>query len=210
MARGFGTSLGVGGTDKITTALDHITAARTYVVRIYRNGAGGGNFGRIFGNSSDLLLCDSAGNFLQFNRGFSTTGGAWKGGVGVGSTLNAPYVVGLSHDGSTSAPTMYRNGLGVAVTTITAPVGSITLTSSTFLVGNVAASTRVWDGYISDFYVFDSVLTAKEHEELASNIGALWRPRRIWVPVSAASGPPTLAAIAASDLTASGARLTVT
>lgn len=105
---------------------------------------------------------------------------------------------------------MYRNGLGVAVTTITAPVGSITLTSSTFLVGNVVASNRVWDGYISDFYVFDSVLTAKEHEELASNIGALWRPRRIWVPVSAASGPPTLAAIAASDLTASGARLTVT
>lgn len=38
----------------------------------------------------------------------------------------------------------------------------------------------------------------------------LFAPRRIWVPVSAASGPPTLAAIAASNLTASGARLTVT
>lgn len=105
---------------------------------------------------------------------------------------------------------MYRNGDGVAITTITTPVGSITLTSSTFLVGNVVANNRNWDGYISDFYVFDSVLTAKEHAELAGNIGALWAPRRIWVPVSAASGPPTLAAIAASNLTASGARLTVT
>ena len=38
----------------------------------------------------------------------------------------------------------------------------------------------------------------------------IFAPRRIWVPVSAASGPPTLAAIAASNLTASGARLTVT
>ena len=38
----------------------------------------------------------------------------------------------------------------------------------------------------------------------------LFAPQRIWVPVSAASGPPTLAAIAASALTASGARLTVT
>ncbi len=38
----------------------------------------------------------------------------------------------------------------------------------------------------------------------------IFAPRRIWVPVSAAGGPPTLAAIAAGNLTASGARLTVT
>lgn len=51
-------------------------------------------------------------------------------------------------------------------------------------------------------------------EEMARRFHAnpfeIFAPRRIWVPVSAASGPPTLAAIAASALTASGARLTVT
>lgn len=42
-----------------------------------------------------------------------------------------------------------------------------------------------------------------------SSYKAVFAPRRIWVP-SSASGPPTLAAITASNLTASGARLTVT
>lgn len=51
---------------------------------------------------------------------------------------------------------------------------------------------------------------AKVSATLASPWEELFEPQRIWVPASAAGGPPTLAAITASNLTASGARLTVT
>ncbi len=57
---------------------------------------------------------------------------------------------------------------------------------------------------------FRRALTDSEALALCDNPWQIFAPRRIWVPVSAASGPPTLAAIAASNLTASGARLTVT
>lgn len=60
------------------------------------------------------------------------------------------------------------------------------------------------------FFSFQGALDDAELAELAVDPLRLFKPKPIWVPVSAASGPPTLAAIAASDLTASGARLTVT
>ena len=53
-------------------------------------------------------------------------------------------------------------------------------------------------------------IAAPMAREISLDPALVFAPRRIWVPVSAASGPPTLAAIAASNMTTSGARLTVT
>lgn len=53
-------------------------------------------------------------------------------------------------------------------------------------------------------------LTDEEAVVHVRNPWQIFEPKRIVVPVSAASGPPTLAAIVAGNLTASGVRLTVT
>ncbi len=73
-----------------------------------------------------------------------------------------------------------------------------------------AFADRYINGTVFDARFYDRALSALEIRQIYREPWQLFAPRRIWVPVSAASGAPTLAAIAASNLTASGARLTVT
>lgn len=193
MARGFGTTYGVGTTDTIASGFSSVTARRTYLIRYRRSGAGGGSFGRLFDAGGDLLTVDAAGNFVQFNRAFSTTGGAWKTAVSVGSSVDTDYFLAVTHDGSTAQPLFYRNGELTSTTTITAPLGSITLGTSEFYIGNRSAGDRNWDGVISDFYVFNNVLTAGDISKFYSDIGLLWSPYKIPIPYApAAGGTPTL------------------
>ena len=106
-------------------------------------------------------------------------------------------------------PKMYRNGslaTGTSTTYGVNPAG--TLKPSTSLRIN-NGSLRL-NGAVSSVLIWNRALTPIEVAEVSANPWQLFAPRRIWVPVSAASGAPTLAAIAASNLTASGARLTVT
>lgn len=74
-------------------------------------------------------------------------------------------------------------------------------------ISNYSADTLLFSGR------FVPLITDDWQETLLQWTKEPWRlfePKRVLVPVTAASGPPTLAAIAASNLTASGARLTVT
>lgn len=70
--------------------------------------------------------------------------------------------------------------------------------------------TRYINGTVYDARFYDRALSALEILQIYNDPWQLFAPKRIWVSVPAASGPPTLAAIAASNLTTSGARLTVT
>ena len=76
--------------------------------------------------------------------------------------------------------------------------------------GAVLYSQYGMSGSISLVAMLPYAVSDRAAAELTLNPWQLFAPRRILVSVPAASGPPTLAAIAASNLTASGARLTVT
>lgn len=215
LARGFGSTFGVASTDLIETTLKTTPTEVTYVIKASINGYGGANLGRIFekrvsGAGTTGLYVDAAsGNKLVFYSGRSTTAGIWNVPVPASSVITL--AVSYSSASNANVPIIYFDGVSQSVTTISAPVGTVTTDSDSYVIGNRKNdSARNFDGRLSDFSVFRSILSNAEIVDLSSNAWEIWEAQRIWVPVSAASGPPTLAAIAASNLTASGARLTVT
>lgn len=109
---------------------------------------------------------------------------------------------------SNTSRTIYVNGSS-GVTSAVSIVMPSDLTVVTVLNNNRPAI-----GGVALPLILNIALTQAEslrlYREQQSNPWKIFAPKRIWVPVSAAGGPPTLAAIAASNLTASGARLTVT
>ena len=125
------------------------------------------------------------------------------------TALSFPAALGLHHVVLYAADTDVRVWVDGALHT-TSTGSRVWAASSVFnsLYGLDGSGSEAEVGVLHQFY-WDAA-----SPELAAYVARDWRqlyePKRIWVPVSAASGPPTLAAIAASNLTASGARLTVT
>lgn len=188
LARGFGTTVGVASTDRVLTTLSGTVASRTIIVRYVRAGAGGGSAGRVFDNTQEQVNYSDGTSLLSFSRDFSTTDGAWTTPAsGVGTATNTPFVFAIAYDASSTAnnPGIYINGSPVTVTRATAPVGSFAAGSTAYSLGNRAAGDRAFNGSLSDFLVFDSILTDGEIAELADP-SRIWADRSIWVPVAAA------------------------
>src|SRR5580700_9929892 len=111
MARGFGSTFGIGSTDSIKAGYTAAPATQsTFYVRVWGNGHGGGNLGRIVdqnngGNGSTF------GFFIDDNQattastysvayGFSTTFGQWRFTAPSSSTWHSIVV---TFDGSSSS-----------------------------------------------------------------------------------------------------------
>lgn len=121
---------------------------------------------------------------------------------------NQEYDVFLSHPGGNAGYTLEVLGVSsnTSSTSTTTPVSANWFVQ----VGANIATAAPGDKMVFFGGLFNKVLTADERSALAARPANIFKPSRILVPVSAAGGPPTLAAIAASNLTTSGARLTVT
>lgn len=163
MARGFGATRGVGATDNIVPAINTRTDTRSYAFWLKRFSDGGGGAGRVFAQGSDALTTNGSGD-IQLTAHFSTTNGIWL-------TTNTQFGVGVNVHGlitydasnTTNDPIIYINGSPVAITETTAPVGGHVVTSVTMLVGNIiTALNRVVDGDISEFAIWNRVLTPSE------------------------------------------------
>lgn len=117
----------------------------------------------------------------------------------------------LSHSGTTAS--LYINGALIGTATRSAGsmtrlyVGASTLANS---FGEYASSMPFIGMPMALTRALSAAEVARLYAEQLDNPWQVLAPKRVWFPVSAASGPPTLAAITASNLTASGARLTVT
>lgn len=192
LARGFGTTVGVASTDRVLTTLSDHPLQRTWIIRSIRTGSGGGGLGRYFDVSSAVfLLDDNTTSRYQFGRGATGSSGFWqiaRQGNGV------PGVVAVSYDettGLSAVPTMYLDGIKKTLITSTQPVGTLTAKTGGYYVGNSSATNRNYNGSLSDFLVFDSILTDGEIAELADPSRVL-ADRTIWVPVSLASSNVTI------------------
>lgn len=168
--------------------------------------------GRIFQDTSGDGTTEGEGFWLTSGGPFyirsTTTGagfrqfttGAWT------APNNTWYSTGLTHDQSSlsNRPTQYANGtLHGVVTESTAGTGAYKTGSGTITVGNRVAADRTWPGFIRSLLIFDSLLTAEEHKELADNPNAIFAPRSIWVPVSVGGGGASTITAAAGASTAS-------
>ena len=164
------------------------------------------------GSDRPFVIYQSTNATYRFTAGPSSTNGAHQW-LAAGSPVDRQRDVfvlttinGISS--TTSADwALYRNG---ELVTQSGRTNYSSSTSGGFRVGALLTGSDPWEGMIGDLTMWARVLDADEAARWCENVNVLYEPRRIWVPVSAASGPPTLGAIAASNLTASGARLTVT
>ncbi len=209
VARGFGATVGAGTTDCVQVTSVPRDTFLSFVVRARRDGAGGGNLGRLLMHGINLLYHNNASSRIMFERDSTGTRPSW---FWPQLTAGVYQTICVTSSGISSTPILYLDGIRQAAATLeVGGTGSTATATANVIIGNnaITGGVRVWDGAIGDSFIFNSILSDSEAAEL-SDTNRIWQKRRIWVPVPAASGPPTLAAIAASDLTASGARLTVT
>lgn len=149
MARGFGSSRGVGSTDAIAATVNLSPSARVAVFAIaLRNGNGGGGFGRIcdIGSSNCAFYFDSGTSELIFQYRWSGGTAIWRAAAPSSGVFHS---VGFDYDPSSTAndPLIYVNGASVTVTEQTAPSGTATTDAATALRwGNRSGGDRNWDG----------------------------------------------------------------
>ncbi len=196
LARGFGATLGVGTTDAVRTNLTAHATNRTYIVRFFLRSAsaGGGGLGRIFDKqvtaASEAFYVNNNGGapHLRFARTFTT--GQTEYATQNNSVVNGQsYVLAVTYDSSSpsNAPRIWINGGLQSLTSLSTGTGSAIVTTDAYALGNRPSdSLRNIDGWISDFFVFDSILSNGDIEELSSDLNQIWQDRRIWVPVAAA------------------------
>lgn len=185
IVRGFGSTVGVGTTDKITTPLIEGSVLTTIFAVVDKRGNGGGGLGRITQNAmGSIIQAGGAGaNRLFVNH--STTQGVWF----LPDLLTGfSGACAVTHDASSNAnlPRCWLKGVEGTVTVSTAPVGTRTTTATAVNIGNVVAGTGVFDGYIGPYYLFRRVLSPAEVVELTRNPWQIFKPlvRRIYFNVA--------------------------
>ena len=169
MARGFGTTDGVGTTDRLTSTYDVVSGGTvTIAAWIWITGAGGGGVGRIFTNAagSRHWWYDNAAGTLVFIIGYSPLGGFW---AITAPTLGAWHHVAVTYDGASTAndPLIYLNGVSVAVTETQSPSGTILTAAAAWIIGNENGGAGGWNGRLAEFGHWTRLLSADEIAGLA-------------------------------------------
>jgi hypothetical protein len=173
--RGFGATFGTGTSDIVTPA-SSITlpvAALTHVAKVRRNGAGGGNFGRIWQHSSSIysyITWENASGRWAYARPGTTFGNwAWAAGTAAGSE----YIIVLTMASGDTDPVVYIiSGGSVTIPTITRlQAGSgYSEAAGTLSIGNRASDlARVFDGQIEWVGIWDRVLSSGDVLALAAD-----------------------------------------
>lgn len=159
MSRGFGSTFGAGATDVATLNFAGAPSATLSMSFWYnRNGAGGGSAGRIFDvNGSQHNLQTNATPLYNFTFTFSTTAGLW---TWVPAANGQWSHVLITYDNSATAnnPIVYQDGVTVAVTRATAPVGTATKTAGVWRLGNNSGGIRNLDGSLAYFTLWNGAI----------------------------------------------------
>lgn len=152
MSRGFGSTFGAGTTDAIQTSNSwNWPTVFSFSCWVFINGYGGTNAGRIFEASAPAtrLFLNQPTTSINFQVSFSTTSGNFRIPV---PGFNTWHQLAMTYDGSSVAntPSFYIDDVSQTVTTVTAPVGSITTTSGTHFIGASPTSGKnTFDGMLA-------------------------------------------------------------
>lgn len=178
LTAGFGTSVGVGTTDKIITSLTGAFPAstgRSYFFRFKRNSDGGGGLGRLFDKTNG-----ATGQFLMWyradgriNYGFYLNGGSTEVNIPVSGSggSSSPIDILVTHGFSNNIHTVQMYVNGVLSATDTSRTTALVDAASTYMtIGNRASdNARNWDGQIECAYVWDRVLSDGEVAQVSAN-----------------------------------------
>jgi hypothetical protein len=176
MARGFGTTYGAASTDRIQLSLTANNSLRSYAVWTYRNGSGGGGFGRLL----DKFTADLDIERWYYDADTITYMRGWSGGAVFWNTSPAPTIsewhhVGVSYDSgsTTNDAQIYFDGVAQTMNDQT-PSGSVTNSSEAYSIGNRGDDgARAWDGMLAEFAAWNAILTADEFAALGKGVSPL-------------------------------------
>lgn len=175
MARGFGSTLGSGTTDKIVAASYTSPTLFSYAGWVNRNADGTLSAGRIFSKdgstTGEIAARRSASNVMTLSRKFSTTQGDW---TVTGTSLDTAgrwNHLAIVYDGGATGnvPVVYVNGMAVSVATLVTPAGTVTSSAGVLNIGNSASSVREWDGILGDQAFWSGVLLSAAEVEALYN-----------------------------------------
>jgi hypothetical protein len=180
MARGFGSTFGVGATDIIDTNFADNHTQMSWSLLAYRNGSGGAAFGRLF----DRAHASGVGGRIFFYDGNGVSDYVlqvdWTGSRGqwlcTAPVTGSWHSVVITYDGSSTSndPIIYLNGVSQSLTEVVTPVGSIETGTEDYYVGNRADGARGWDGMLAEFAHWNRVLSAGEVAGLAKGFSPLF------------------------------------
>jgi len=179
--RGFGATLGVADTDKITSALTTYGTQRTYAWWSNENGSD-----RIWEKNttaSTEALNLGVGD-LRYQRTWTSGSVAWSTSL---PSVNTWHHIAVTYDsGSTSnAPLIYVDGISQTVTLQTAGAsGSLVNNSDPYTLGNRAAGDRPLIGLLSEFAIWNRILSAAEILDLATAAGGYNGKSPLYYPTS--------------------------
>lgn len=113
--------------------------------------------------------------YVAFDRGFSTTTGAWRTSSTITHTNWNHIVITYNKSSTSNDPIIYINGVSQTITKAQAPVGTATDESAgSLFFGRTSDSTYKFDGQIGEAAVFDRILTSTEVSDIYNN--GLYQP----------------------------------
>jgi len=168
-------------TTKITPTFAAHAVQRTYSIWAYREGAGEGDFGRMFdkrtsGVEVELLYADQLAGKYLYGRVWNVAPGEWS---FPDPPLNEWHNVTVTYDATvdTNDPLMYLDGVSQTVTEEEIPDGTATNdTAGEYVIGNRGAQSRTWDGGLCEFAIWDAILTPGEVAALGKGFSPLFFP----------------------------------
>lgn len=170
MARGFNATLGVSTSDVIKGQTYTSPTVLSFAGWYNRRGATGSGTDAIWDKTGSavteqqLSYRQTASN-IRLTIKFSTTAGAWT--ISDADALASGrwnHIVVVYDGGSTAnVPVIYINGRSVTVTTLTAPVGTVSVSSGVMTIGNRSTGSNSFDGILGDqAFWHNKLLTAAE------------------------------------------------
>ncbi len=144
---------------------------------LYRASGGGIGYGMVFRNEGSggakfLVNNDNGdgGLGLAFQAKFSTTSGFWTVPYPTNNIWN---MYTITYDGSSTSnnPIIYKNGVSIAVSTNTAPVGTLVTvnTDTNMYSGGDPTNVAGWDGRIGNLRMWNRILSLQEAKQLYQN-----------------------------------------
>lgn len=217
LVAGFGSNVGAGTTDKMTTGFVGAFPSggvRTVFARFRRDAGGGGGLGRIFDKTNG-----SAGQFFMWYGSQSRLSYTIYTGSGAERNINLDAVGSTTSTGEWVSVIIVHRDVG-AQQVVNAWVNSVralndlTLTGTLrdapgdpLVIGNRATGSRSWDGVIECLYVWDRELSEPERQALFANPYARFAEHVDAAPVRAAPAAE-LTGTAVARATASAALTT--
>jgi hypothetical protein len=202
MSRGFGSTLGVGTTDAMTLSNNEHYPQSTFLIWSWRNGDGSSGGPRLVDKrvvtESVKILNEVSASTYNFQHTWSGAEGSWR---VPEPTANAWHSMTVRYDSTstTNDPLIEIDGEPQIVTEASTPVGTAVTTTDRWNLGNrTSDSARDWDGALTEFAVWNRLLSDYEIRLIGKGWSALWFPvgLKIYMPgymeADLFGAPPTI------------------